>query len=74
MQLIAKQAYDATKIGGIATINYDPNSGMTLESFQAVLIDVENMERDGKISITKIHRESSSGLKLVDLIRFTRID
>jgi hypothetical protein len=72
MRSIANQAYVATKVGAEGVMRYDPAFG-SLQDFQSVVLDAEIMQADGKIYISNEHRESQSGLRQVDCIRFMRV-
>lgn len=72
MRAIANEAYVATKVGAEGVIRYDPAFG-SLKDFQSVVLDAKIMQEDGKIFIRDEHRESQSGLRQVDCIRFMRV-
>lgn len=72
MRNIAAEEYEATPVGQIRFIRPDRNKGDTLESFQRVEEDFQEMEREGLIKIIHVHKESSSGRSMVDIIQIQR--
>ncbi|NEX60171.1 hypothetical protein [Noviherbaspirillum galbum] len=72
MRDVAKQAYEATKIGATGWMRPDATKGETLEGFQSVFHSAQAMQDAGLILIQQVHRESASGKKLIDAIQFMR--
>ena len=74
MRDIANEAYEACAVGAIGWMKPDPDKGETLDAFQTVVeVTVPAMERDGLIRILDLHKESHTGLRLVDLVKFKRL-
>jgi hypothetical protein len=73
MRNLAMSAYEATPIKAVGVMKPDSDLGETIEGFQAVILEAERMANSGLISITLVHHESTSGHRLIDLIRFTRL-
>ena len=67
---IATDHYEGTTVGHTATIMPKDND---LEGFQAVVMDLRTLEARGLIEITQAHEENSSGKRLVDLVRYRRL-
>lgn len=44
-----------------------------LEEFQRIVEQFKELARDGVIEIKDLHKESQSGKRLVDLVRFVRL-
>lgn len=74
MRDLAKEAYEACSIGASAWMRPDPSKGDTLQSFQAVAkISAPAMQESGIIFIQEMHRESQTGNRMVDAIKFMRV-
>ena|ERR1017187_6594949 len=65
------EAYPRTPVGseGIAKLA----DLQSLDGFQVVVVSAQSWEIEGRIKILDMHRESQSGRKLVDFIRFSRL-
>lgn len=74
MRDIAKESYEACAIGAIGWMRPDSTKGESIDGFQAV---VENsapaLHNQGLIIIQEMHRESHTGQRLVDAIKFVRL-
>jgi hypothetical protein len=73
MRDVAQESYDNCKIGAIGWIRPDLARGETLEVFQSVLLAAKALQESGKILIQEMHRESYTGHRLVDAIKFMRV-
>lgn len=73
MRSIAEHAYKRTKVGERGWMRPDLARGETLEAFQAVVIDANRMQEEGKILVYTLHRENMSGKNYVDAIPFMRM-
>lgn len=73
MRDVAKEAYEACKIGESDWMRPDPARGETLDSFQSVRIAAEALQAEAKLHIMELHRESQTGRQLFDAIKFTRL-
>lgn len=74
MRDLAKEAYEACSIGGIGWMRPEVARGETLVGFQAVAeVSAPAMQEAGFISIRELHRESQSGHRWVDAIKFVRL-
>lgn len=78
--MLAQKTYDATAIGAIGTMTYggmaavgQVDDGAGYERFAAFVRDLEAMEVQGLVRIESKHRESTTGNRYVDLVRFTRL-
>lgn len=78
--MLAQKTYDATAIGAIGTMTYggmvavgQVDDGAGYERFAAFVRDLEAMEGQGLVRIESKHRESTTGNRYVDLVRFTRL-
>lgn len=73
MRNVAMQAYEKAQVGKSSLMRPDPAKGESLEGFQAVVQAAHTMQENGLILVQELHRESQSGKKLVDAIRFMRM-
>lgn len=74
MRDIAKEAYEACPVGGTGWMRPDLSRGETLASFQMVAkISASAMQEAGIILIQEMHRESQTGQRMVDAVKFMRI-
>lgn len=74
MRDIAKEAYEACPIGGTGWMRLDATRGETLATFQAVAeVSAPAMQEAGIIFIQEMHRESQTGNRMVDAIKFMRV-
>lgn len=73
MRDIAKEAYENCAVGATAYIRPDSARGEKVDNFQGVIIVAEAMQADRKIVIQEVHRESQTGHRLIDAIRFMRL-
>lgn len=74
MRDLAKDAYENCAIGATGWMRPDPRLGETLEGFQAVAeISAPALQDAGLIILQELHRESRSGRRLVDAIKFVRL-
>lgn len=70
---VAKEALEGTPVGAQGTIR-PPSYGLQdLEGFQAVVLEADRLSAAGLIHIVEKHRESWSGQRFVDAIRFRRL-
>lgn len=67
----AREKFEATAVGATAILSLAPRHSD--EAFQSDVREVQRMEADGLVRITKEHRENESGRRLIDLIIFTRL-
>jgi hypothetical protein len=67
---LARGIYEKVEIGLIGTCSAAP---MDIEAFQDILRQLDTLETAGLIEITDRHRESQSGQRYVDLVRFRRL-
>lgn len=70
---IAGEAVNATSVGGTGSMKPISSSNDDLISFQAVELEADRLSRQGIITITLKHRESTSASRHVDLIQFVRL-
>lgn len=73
MRDVAQESYSNCKVGATGWIRPDFARGETLDGFQSVLLVAEVLQEDRKILIQEVHRESQTGRKLIDAIRFMRL-
>lgn len=74
MRDLAKEAYEACPVGGIGWMRPDASRGESLETFQAVAeVSAPAMQEAGIIFIQEMHRESHTGQRMIDAIRFMRV-
>lgn len=71
MTKTAREKYEATAIGATVILSSAPRQSD--EAFQSDVRDVQRMAAEGLVTITKEHRESESGRRLIDLIMFSRV-
>jgi ribosomal protein S19E (S16A) len=71
MTTTAREKYEATAVGATAILSPAPRQSD--EAFQSDVREIQRMEAEGLVTITKEHRESESGRRLIDLIIFTRL-
>lgn len=79
--MLAEHSYKVTAVGATGTMTYggglsvgvapDPIAGY--EAFAEEVAKMEGMEDRGFVTITYRHRESQTGKKYVDVLRFTRL-
>lgn len=69
---IAQEILRKTPIGSEGTVELGGLQGFDLRRFQEVVDELDAMERHGKITISERHRESQTGQRYVDFVRFTR--
>ena len=67
-----KALVEKTAVGNVGSISAS-SMGMTPEAFETVVIELELMEKDGRIQLLKKHQQSSIGKRLVDLVMFKRL-
>ena len=71
---VLKDEYDNTQIGArSALVKPGDLTDDHLQSFQAVVDAAESMVQEGLITDLEKHRESETGSRLIDAIRFTRL-
>lgn len=78
--MLAKTTYEATAVGGVGTmtltglvsVGSSPDES-GYERFAAEVASLEALERDGKVRIDDRHRESATGHRHLDMVRFTRL-
>lgn len=68
---IGNEIYKKTEVGDDMTVT--SSCAKDLQDFQDVFSELEALEQSGVLSITDVHRESQSGQRFVDLVRFKRI-
>lgn len=74
MRDIAREAYEACAVGGTGWMRPDLSRGETLATFQTVAeISAPAMQEAGIIFIQEMHRESQTGQRMVDAIKFMRV-
>lgn len=78
--MLAKTTYDATAVGGVGTMTLaglvSVGSGPDesgYERFAAEVTSLEALEREGKVRIDDRHRESTTGHRHIDMVRFIRL-
>ncbi len=71
---IAKKVVEKTVIGETGTIGPDSHSEEHLERFHDVVKQFDSLEKQGQLKISYKHKESSTGNKYVDLIKFVRLN
>lgn len=78
--MLAKRTFEATPIGGLGTMSTSSllsiGAGVDesgYERFAAEVAVLEAMEQDGLVRIEFRHRETSTGNRYIDLVRFTRL-
>lgn len=59
--------------GRTGSIKSNGSTEKDLVDFQAALIAAHDMQQRGLLHITKIHKESSTSKRLIDLIIFVRL-
>lgn len=69
----AQEAYNKLQAGETAWIHPNTNTKVALHSFQAVVLAVEDMQKNGLILIRTMHKETASGDNAIDAIQFTKI-
>ena len=72
-QDVLKVAYEKTEVGATTWVRPTHATGLDLQSFQAVEYAADSMALDGFIHIQEKHRESQTGARMIDGIRFTRL-
>ena len=70
---VLKEKYGRTEIGASTWIRPKESTGIDLLSFQAVDHAADSMAQEGLIHIQEKHRESQTGSRLIDGIRFMRL-
>lgn len=74
MRDIAKEAYEACPVGGTGWMRPDLSRGETLAGFQMVAeMSAPAMQEAGIILVQEMHRESQTGHRMVDAIKFMRV-
>lgn len=73
MRDIAAETVAGTAVGGTGFMRPDPGRGETVESFQAVELAADRLSSVGDIQVTRKHRESQSGNRLITSIQFVRL-
>lgn len=73
--ITAKKTYLATAVGDVGTMTYGgPTNGLAeYERFANEVGVLEGMEDQRVIEITFRHRESQTGYRFVDIVRFKRL-
>ncbi len=70
---IAIQAYEKCGVGQQGSIRPKEDDDSALEEFQHEVAIAERLEREGKIRIIIIHKESQTGHDYVDIVLFERL-
>jgi hypothetical protein len=70
---IAKNICDKVKVGANGTCTAGTAGVSGLEAFQAVVDEFEALEAAGIVAIIERHRESQSGHRHIDQVRFRRL-
>lgn len=70
---LMNEAYLNCSVGETSWVRPAPERKITLMDFQAVEVSAKAMQQDGKIHIEELHRESQTGNRLIDGIKFVRI-
>jgi hypothetical protein len=65
--------YDNTPVSSSGTYQCSGTAPAELARFQNEVAELENLEQEGHIRIDERHRESFSGYRYVDVVRFTRL-
>lgn len=73
MSDLAREKYDQTAVGGVGIITPSESRQADLASFQAVVEAARVMEAEALIDILELHRESATGKRYVDAIKFRRL-
>ncbi len=80
--MIVQKIYSSTPIGAGGVLNSSalvsvgagaPDKESAYQRFAAQVAELEVMEREGLLRIDERHRESGTGQRHVDLVRFTRL-
>lgn len=70
MRDIAKEVYEKMKVGSTAWIRPVAAKGDTIDSFQAVHGQVQELESEGLVAIATVKRQADG---LIDAIRINRL-
>ena len=73
MRNVAQDAYDKIKVGETGWMKPNFDIGETLQGFQQAAYAATVMQEDGLIHVVTMHRESTTGHRMVDLIQFTKL-
>jgi len=65
--------YDNTPVNSSGTYQCSGTAPGELARFQNEVAELENLELEGRIRIDERHRESFSGYRYVDTVRFMRL-
>ena len=68
---VMQDAYESTAVGATTIVTKD--SGQTYADFQAIASAASALSDARKIHIEEFHRESQTGNKFVDSIKFVRL-
>lgn len=80
--MITQKVYNSTIVGGVGTMTYggdvsvgpgDQDNESGYQRFDAQVAELKTMESIGLLRIDYCHRESSTGKRFIDLVRFTRL-
>lgn len=70
---IARKTYEKIDIGVTGTIQFGGSGMPSLEAFQSVVEDLEELAVEGLIEIKSKHPEAQSGGRYIDLVMFKRL-
>ena len=73
--MTARDAYESTAVGAVGTMTYrgSTSDDSEYERFALLVAELESMESEGLVRIESKHRESQTGMRHVDVVRFTRL-
>lgn len=69
----AREAYETASVGQTKVAACTSSKLDFLNRFQNEVAYLENLENEGRVRLGKPHRESISGLRLVDSVSFTKL-
>ncbi len=70
---LARECYKKVAIGATGTLAASSSVVSDLEQFEAIVAEFEALEHNGLIVNTELHKESHTGHRYVDLVRFRKI-
>jgi hypothetical protein len=70
---IAREMCEKVQVGAVGTCTSGVSGVPGLDAFQAVVTEFQALEAGGLIEIIDLHRESHTGYRHVDLVRFRRM-
>jgi hypothetical protein len=70
---VMQEAFNSAEVDKECTVRPDLRAGETLEGFQSVVHAADLLSGQGAIHLVEKHRESHTGNRFVDAIRFVRL-